>query len=969
MTSENGEKVGLIREERLFEILAAYFAAVEAGNNPDRTKWLAQYPEWAEDIARFMDDQDRLLRLTEPLRPIAEASSDSADGSAQQHGELTVGQVSQRSPATEPQNGSADYALGSKVRYIGDYELLGEIARGGMGVVFRARQRSLNRPVALKMLLAGTLMSGEDEQRFRQEAEAAANLDHPNIVPIFEVGRHDGHRYFSMKLIEGVSLAQRLPDFSDDQRGAARLMAMVARAVHHAHQRGVLHRDLKPSNILLCGGLDAPMGQLEPYVTDFGLAKRAESDPGLTQSGAILGTPSYMAPEQASGKKGVVTVATDVYGLGAVLYAILSGKPPFQGDSALETIAHVKDRSLNPPSSYGRRIDRDLETICLKCLEKEPARRYDSAEAVAEDLERWLAGVPIQARPARRAERAWRWCQRNPLVAALSTAVAALLVAALAGLLVSNRMIAGERDGARQQREKAERHAHQARHAVDQMYTRLAEDWLANQPRLQPMQSEFLALALRFYEEFALEDGDDPEVRREVALAHRRVGQILHKFNDYHRAESALRRSVQIMSDLAATGPARAEDRLQWVESELALGRLLKRNGKADEGGERFRHAVTLCRGLVAENPRSLAFRLALADALVNYEALETLPEAISTFSDMKIEQPDRERCDTILSSAHAHLGSILYERTQFNEALLHHREALRLRAALASKFPDRYAHRTRLLVSMTDLARDLVSLGKGEESLTSYRDALALSRELAEEFPSIPDNHVNVVIGWNNLGSALKALGRLAEAETCLSQGLVAARTLNAKHPYRDTLGSCLLQWGDFLRLTGKLPEARRAFEEVLTCEASVRYVAEARNQLGWLAVATPGTAKVEISRALQLAGQATELMPNEPRYWSILGVAHYRAGAWGSAIKALMKPIELHSPGEDFDGFIMSMAYWQMGEKNEARKWFSEAVGWMAKNKSHDEDVWRLRAEAEALLGIADSRMPNGIDAFREE
>ena len=255
--------------------------------------------------------------------------------------------------------------------------------------------------------------------------------------------------YFSMKLIEGGSLAQRLPDFATDQRAAARLMAMVARAVHHAHQRGVLHRDLKPSNILLSGGPDTPIGQLEPHVTDFGLAKRVEGDSELTQSGAILGTPSYMAPEQASGKKGVVTVATDVYGLGAVLYAILAGKPPFQGDSVLETIAQVKDRALDPPSSHGRRIDRDLETICLKCLEKEPGRRYGSAEAVAEDLERWLAGdadpgaagrpsrarlamVPAQPggggadRRCRLACSSWRW----------------------SGSSISNRMIARERDEA-----------------------------------------------------------------------------------------------------------------------------------------------------------------------------------------------------------------------------------------------------------------------------------------------------------------------------------------------------------------------------------------------------------------------------------------------------------------------------------------------------------------------------------------
>jgi ABC-type phosphate/phosphonate transport system substrate-binding protein len=378
-------------------------------------------------------------------------------------------------------------------RRFGEYELLEQIGRGGMGVVYKARQVSLKRLVALKMLGPHASAFPGLADRLRLEAEVAGSLRHPQIVTIYDVGEHEGQPFFTMELIEGLSLerfittqgfhlktSQESPPVGRNgaEAQAARVMIQIARAVDHAHQHGVLHRDLKPANVLL----DA---QGLPHLTDFGLAKAIGRVGSTgTASGAILGTPAYMAPEQASGATKHTTVAADVYSLGAILYEMLTGRPPFRAETPLETLRCVVEEPPKPPSTFNRNLDNDLATICVKCLEKDPRQRYLSAAALADDLERWMRGEPIEARIVGKLERAWRWCLREPLIAGMVAAIALLLIAATTFALIAYR-----RAQSNFEQEQAQREAQ-----VAKLRERISREWEDDNLRFIHLDAEELGI-------------------------------------------------------------------------------------------------------------------------------------------------------------------------------------------------------------------------------------------------------------------------------------------------------------------------------------------------------------------------------------------------------------------------------------------------------------------------------------------
>jgi predicted Ser/Thr protein kinase len=356
------------RDERLAQLLAELTDAVQRGQAIDLDAICRQHADLAHELRQLWG---------------AVMVADAAGSHS-------------RSEASGPNPDTPSGVLELPYR-LGGYELLEELGRGGMGVVYRARQLNLDREVAVKMILRGQLASAADRERFRAEAEAAARLDHPNIVPVYEVGESDGRPFFSMKYIAGRTLSQVLAEHPLPAREAARILAAVSRAIHFAHQKGVLHRDLKPSNILIDAAGEA-------HITDFGLAKRITEPGSLTKSGAILGTPSYMAPEQAAGARGEVGPASDVYSLGAVLYHTLTGRPPFQAASPVDTVLLVLEQDPVPPRVINPKVDRDLEMIALRCLQKPADLRYASADALADDLHAYLHDEPIAARSGRFAQ-------------------------------------------------------------------------------------------------------------------------------------------------------------------------------------------------------------------------------------------------------------------------------------------------------------------------------------------------------------------------------------------------------------------------------------------------------------------------------------------------------------------------------------------------------------------------------------
>ncbi len=503
----------------------------------------------------------------------------------------------QRPTGTRPTQAASSRQSFETPQVLGDYELLEELGRGGMGIVYRAKQRSVNRLVALKVIrpdrLASMSLSNQRKtiDRFRLEAEAAARINHDNLVTVYEVGCDAGMHYFSMRFVEGSSVADAIRVNPAENRKAAEWMEPICRAVEAVHQKGILHRDLKPQNILLENATGRSL------LADFGLAKLADDETAMTQTGDAVGTPAYMSPEQFEDASRI-GAAADIYGLGATLYCILSGRPPFQASSAIQTMKQVLETEAVPLRQLNPAVDRDLETICMKCLDKSPARRYESSAALADELKRYLEGRPILARPVGVPERAARWCRRNPLVASLIGVSFAAIVFGVVALGVSNVRTEAAR-------KRSEESFHEAKSAVNDLFTLVSEERLLNEPGLQEVRRDLLERARGYYERFLERRSNDPALQVELAATKYRMGLIEEALGEPQKAHDWFAKAHDQQKAHVAAQPDSIDHARAFSNTLTAMGRVAAQRDKLDDATEHFTAAEKLRERLIEKTSKA----------------------------------------------------------------------------------------------------------------------------------------------------------------------------------------------------------------------------------------------------------------------------------------------------------------------------------------------------------------------------
>ncbi len=898
---------------------------------------------------------------------------------------------------------------------LGDYRIIREVGRGGMGVVYEASQISLNRRVALKVLPFAAVLDKRQLQRFKNEAQAAAQLHHTNIVPVFSVGCERGVHYYAMQYIEGHTLADTVaelrhlsglngngkrrparacsdvtsaltsgrwahakqgnnatppceaatvkPDGSSAVTGipskgsssspeffrsVAGLGVQAASALDHAHESGILHRDIKPSNLLL-----DESGKL--WITDFGLAQ-VQSDPGITMTGDLLGTPRYMSPEQAMAKRIPVDHRTDIYSLGVTLYELSTLHPAFTGPDRQEVLRQIAFDEPRMPRRVNPAMPAELETIVLKAISKSPVERYDSAQDFADDLQRFLDDKPIQAKRPTLIERAAKWARRHRSVVA---SAAILLVLAVAGLAISTVLIAQEQartaaalaqaqanyETAETERERAAANFQKARDAVDKMLMRVGEE-LWGVPHMQQIQRALFEDALEFYEGFLQERTTDPALRYDTAHACSRVGGLCRSLGRFSRSEETFRRGIALLEALSAEFPSVSKYRKDLAQTYWNLAVLLK-NHTIDRPGalEAYRRSSDLRVKLVGEFPddpqyvRDLAWThvdlgLVLSNLYRYEEALEELRQALALREQLVHDFPDVRDYRSHLAHAHHWLGSRLWDIGQVEEAEKQLRQCLTLREELVGEFPEDSGgiwERYTLAHAQLYLGALLMDTGRDQEGEHLLRRAIELLDGLTADFPHNTDHRQQLASGYELLGEGLWAADRVDEAEELIQRAIALRERMVADFPNTLTFAWSLLD----------------------------------------ILVNCPDPRLRDLHRAVQIAQQCVQQHPEHYITWRSLGEAYYRAGNWTPALDALHRWLEFPAATEyRWPSFYLAMAYWQLRDETQARQWYDEGLEWIENNQPTVTWVDELRAEAAELMGIDEEPASEGQEGpFRSD
>eukprot|EP00913_Durusdinium_trenchii_P028464 g26692.t1 len=805
----------------------------------------------------------------------------------------------------------------------GDYELLEEIARGGMGVVYKARQTSLNRIVALKMIKSGELAGHEEVQRFRNEAEAAARLDHPNIVPIHEVGEHDGRHFFSMGYVEGRGLDALLKEGPLPPRDAAALIRTIAEAVQYAHDKGIVHRDLKPANVLLAASgvsidsqnldraetanvapADTPRSDT-PKITDFGLAKNISADSGMTATGQILGTPSYMPPEQASGQSDEVGPLSDVYSLGAMLYATLTGRPSFQAASVMETLKQVADQEPVSPRALNPGVDRDLETICLKCLQKDAGKRYASAQSLVDELDRLLTHKPIYARPVGRIERGMRWSRRNRTLSIVGGAALTMLLSlAIGGPLMALQQ-AKLKQNAKDETLRADQKAEELQSSLDReqkLTSRLSTSLDANQqtlgrfirlanskpllkePRFKPVLKELMDEAFEHYRRFivAHEYDTNTEIRSKLTNALGEVAYISATLGSHEAAIETYSEALVLQQALVHEFPSVEKHQVYLATLKNNLGNLYHKKGQTRRALEIAKQSLEIRTRLSSEMPTSIDFQSHLADSHNSIgifsvavgqldEARSSYLNALSIRQKLAKEHPDHTELQSELAKIQINIGNLNSETGNLDMALGAFNIASTIWTKLANEHPTVTRFHDLLAGCRDNIANIQQRQGRLQEALASRQLSLTVRKNITRDNPNVVSFTNRLAGGHYNIARLYERLQKPQDALQAYQKALTIWDTLVLDNPtvaeYQEQMAACHNNMGIVYESMLMLQKSLKSHENAMAIR----------------------------EKLLRKTPQSMELQNDLASSFANIGVILQRTGKLQSALKSYLKAIQI--------------------------------------------------------------------------